>query len=136
MEEQAAQEGYRRSLRRWRNKVRVPAKEGAVDSVGSVGGGRRAPGSVELAIQSRPVFGEAGVPDIVGDFERQEAARQAITELAAQAGLSEREQRVLEPDILTDYDTKAIARELVRSPRTVRVLRKRYRDKISKAKKT
>lgn len=91
---------------------------------------------MELAIQSRPVFGEAGVPDIVGDFERQEAARQAITELAAQAGLSEREQRVLEPDILTDYDTKAIARELVRSPRTVRVLRKRYRDKISKAKKT
>ena len=88
---------------------------------------------MELAIQSRPVFGEAGVPDIVGDFERQEAARQAITELAERAALSEGERRVFELDMLTDHDTKAIARELDRSPSTVRGWRKRYRDKMSQA---
>ncbi len=73
------------------------------------------------------------VPDIVGDFERQEAARQAIIKLAARAGLSEGERRVFELDMLTDHDTKAVARELDRSLTTVRGWRKRYRDKMSKA---
>jgi DNA-directed RNA polymerase specialized sigma24 family protein len=73
------------------------------------------------------------VPDIVGDFELQEAARQVLGELAEQAGLSKGERRVFELDMLTDYDTKAIARELDRSPTTVRGWRKRYRDKMGKA---
>ncbi len=80
---------------------------------------------------------EVGLEDEdVAEFERQETLRQELSQLEGWvqgAGFSAGEAQVFELDMETNFDTKAIAQELEKSPSTVRQFRKRYLDKIRQA---
>lgn len=77
-----------------------------------------------------------GGDEDMAEFERRETQRQDLQRLKGwidQANFSPREARVYELDMSTNFDTEAIAHELEIKASTVRVLRKRYEDKIRKA---
>ena len=80
------------------------------------------------------------LPDDVDlqDFELAEEARQQGDQLRhwiEEAELSKQERRVYELDMRTDYNTKVAARKLDIDDVTVRQYRKRYHDKIRKARR-
>ena len=80
--------------------------------------------------------GLGGGDEDMAEFEHRETLRQDLQRLKGwidQANFSPREARVYELDLSTNFDTEAIARELEIKASTVRVLRKRYEDKIRKA---
>ena len=71
----------------------------------------------------------------LAEFERQEMVQYQMSRLkdwVENARFSDHEARVYELDMQTDFDTAAAARELEVKPTTVRVLRKRYIDKMRK----
>ena len=65
-------------------------------------------------------------------FEVEETLRHWIEKVE----FSDRERQVYELDMRTDFDTKAIARELTLVESTVRGLRRRYQDKLRKVQKS
>jgi hypothetical protein len=65
-------------------------------------------------------------------FEALEAARRQLSELKSRSRLSQKEMLILEAD-LRGQDVKDTARDLGIAEATVRVLRKRYRDKMRNA---
>ncbi len=73
-------------------------------------------------------------PDqLLEEFELRETAQQQREQLKAwmkQAKFSEKERRVCELDLQTDYNTKEIARRLGTTESTVRVQRKNYVAKV------
>jgi DNA-binding CsgD family transcriptional regulator len=73
---------------------------------------------------------------LLAEFELREDLRQKLEQLriwVEKANFSELEARVHDLDMRTEYDTKTIARALDLKGDTVRVLRKRYTDKLRKA---
>lgn len=77
----------------------------------------------------------ADEPDLE-EFTLREDMRRELEQLriwVEKAGFSEREAQVHKLDMRTGYDAKAAARALDLKADTVRVLRKRYTDKLRKA---
>ncbi|AHY48392.1 Homeodomain-like domain (plasmid) [Rubrobacter radiotolerans] len=86
--------------------------------------------------EDRPEPAGASTDGDLEQFEHRETLRQQLEDLKSwmkDANLSETQLKVLDLDMRTDHDTKAIAEELGISPKTVRVIRKRYRDRIRAA---
>lgn len=78
-------------------------------------------------------LGASGEDEDLVEFELRETLRQQHNQLhqwIEKAGFSQREQRVYELDMQTDFNTKTIARELGINAGTVRQYRKRYHDKL------